>query len=258
MSFTNVLSGLCLPDSDDNTKLIDTIYPNLDRLHDRSEDEKTTYFSERVILAAKNIDVDSLNDAALKRLPGDEKTYHSADQAFDDGGNPVNSFTQEYLNSISISGMPLHLTTLKVGSTVILLRNMDYPGGLCNGTRLIIVGLGRYTIQGKILTGNHRGETAFIPRISLDTAPSAGLPFTLRRRQFPVRLAFAMTINKAQGQSLKVVGIHLHTPVFAHGQLYVAISRATDSRQIYISIPRTDGILVTDNIVYSEVFPTGI
>ena len=113
-------------------------------------------------------------------------------------------------------------------------------------------------IQGKILTGKHRGETAFIPRISLDTAPSAGLPFTLRRRQFPVRLAFAMTINKAQGQSLKVVGIHLHTPVFAHGQLYVAISRATDSRQIYISIPRTDGILVTDNIVYSEVFPTGI
>ena len=124
---------------------------------------------------------------------------------------------------------------------------------------MIIASLGRYTIQGKILTGKHLGETAFIPRISLDTAPSSGLnPFTLRRRQFPVRLAFAMTINKAQGQSLKVVGIHLHTPVFAHGQLYVAISRATDSRQIYISVPRTDGILVTDNIVYSEVFPTGI
>jgi len=103
--------------------------------------------------------------------------------------------------------MPLHLTTLKVGSTVILLRNMDYPGGLCNGTRLIIVKLGRYTIQGKILTGKHRGETAFIPRISLDTAPSARLPFTLRRRQFPVRLAFTRAINKAQGQSLKVVGI---------------------------------------------------
>jgi ATP-dependent DNA helicase PIF1 len=115
---------------------------------------------------------------------------------------------------------------------VILLRNMDYPGGLCNGTRLIIVSLGRHTIQGKILTGKHHGETAFIPRISLDTAPSAGLPFTLWRRQFPIGLAFVMTINKAQSQSLRVVGIHLHTPVFAHGQLYVAISRTTDSRQI--------------------------
>jgi hypothetical protein len=109
---------------------------------------------------------------------------------------------------------------------------------------------------GRILSGKHRGETAFIPRISLDTATSSGLPFTLRCRQFPIRLAFAMTINKAQGQSLKVVGIHLHTPVFSHGQLYVAISRATDCRQIYISIPPTaNGTLTTDNFVYREMFP---
>jgi ATP-dependent DNA helicase PIF1 len=206
-------------------------------------------------LAAKNTDVDLLNDAVLQRLTDDTKTYHSADTAFDEGGTPDNSLPQEYLNSICISGMPLHLTTLKVGSTVILLRNLDYAGGLCNGTRLIIVHLGRHMLEGRILTGNHRGQTAFIPRISLDTATSSGLPFTLRRRQFPVRLAFAMTINKAQGQSLRVVGIHLHTPVFSHGQLYVAISRATDCRQIYISLPPTvDGTLTTDNIVYSEVF----
>jgi len=81
----------------------------------------------------------------------------------------------------------------------------------------------------------------------------------LLRRQFPGRLASAMTINKAQDQSLKVVGIHLYTPVFSHGQLYVAISRATDCRRIYISLPPTaDGTLITDNIVYSEVFSAGI
>jgi hypothetical protein len=62
------------------------------------------YFSERVILAAKNINVDSLNNAALERLPGEENTYHGADEAFDDGGNRDSSFTQEYLNSISLSG----------------------------------------------------------------------------------------------------------------------------------------------------------
>jgi ATP-dependent DNA helicase PIF1 len=101
---------------------------------------------------------------------------------------------------------------------------LDYNGGLCNGTRLIIVGLGRHTVEGRILTRKHGGETAFIPRISLNTAASSGLSFTLRRREFPMRLAFAMTINKAQGQSLKVVGIHLHTPVFSHRQLYVAVS----------------------------------
>jgi hypothetical protein len=155
--------------------------------------------------------------------------------------------------------MPLHLTILKVGSVVILLRNLDYAGGLCNGTRMIIVDLGQHIIRGKILTGKYRGEMAFIPQISLDTAASSGLPFTLRQRRFPVRLAFAMTINKSQGQSLKVVGIHLHTPGFSHGQLYVAISRATDCRHISISLPPTaDSTLTTDNIVYSEVFPTGI
>jgi len=51
------------------------------------------------------------------------------------------------------------------------------------------------------------------------------MPFTLRRRQFPVRLAFAMTINKAHGQTLKMVGIFLLKHVFIHGQLYVAMSR---------------------------------
>jgi len=247
------------PHSDSNDELIDTIYPDLNELYDLPEQEQTMYFSERVILAAKNVDVDTLNEATLQRLPTEEKTYHSADEAFEDGRNPDNSVPQEYLNSIAISRMPLHLTTLKVGSVVILLRNLDYSGGLCNGTRMIIVDLGQHIIRGKILTEQHRGELAFIPRIALDTATSSGLPFTLRRRQFPVRLAFAMTINKSQGQSLKVVGIHLHTPVFSHGQLYVAISRAMDCHQIYISLPlNAAGTLTTDNIVYSEVFPTGM
>jgi ATP-dependent DNA helicase PIF1 len=127
---------------------------------------------------------------------------------------------------------------------------LDYAGGLCSGTRLIIERFGRHILEGRILTGNHQGQAVFIPRVSLDMAPSSGNPFTLRRRQFPLQLAFAMTINKAQGQSLKVVGIHLHIPVFSHDQLYVAISRATDWRQIYICLlPTANGILTTGNIV---------
>src|SRR5579859_3989600 len=172
-----LISELCLPDADDS-RLIDTIRLGLDNLHNLSEDEKATYFSERVILATKNADADSLNDVAMENvIDSDTKSYHSVDKAFDDGGSRDNSIPQEYLNSISISSMPLHLTTLKVGSAVILLWNLDYTGGLCNGTRLIIIKLGWHTIQGRILTGKHQGEMAFIPRISLDTAPSSGLPF---------------------------------------------------------------------------------
>ena len=88
------------------------------------------------------------------------------------------------------------------------------------------------------------------------------------RRQFPIRLAFAMTINKAQGQSLKRVGIYLKRPVFAHGQLYVALSRAgipsetrvliepqpSQQDKVEPSTNTSNAIYFTANIVYKEVF----
>ena len=67
----------------------------------------------------------------------------------------------------------------------------------------------------------NRGEQVFIPRIKF-TPSDTNLPFTLKRRQFPILLAYAMTINKSQGQTFDHVGVFLDQPVFAHGQLYVA------------------------------------
>ncbi|KAG5561533.1 hypothetical protein RHGRI_004541 [Rhododendron griersonianum] len=74
----------------------------------------------------------------------------------------------------------------------------------------------------------------------------------MTRRQFPVKLAYAMTINKSQGQSVKFVGVDLRTPVFSHGQLYVALSRCTsgDLTSVLLS---SDASNSTTNIVYPEV-----
>ena len=67
---------------------------------------------------------------------------------------------------------------------------------------------------------------------------------------------FAMTINKSQRQSLKNVGIYLSSPMFSHGQLYVAISRVTskDGLKILITDEDGDNTTLTSNVIYHEVF----
>ena len=71
-------------------------------------------------------------------------------------------------------------------------------------------------------------------------APSdVNLPFTLQRTQFPIKLCYSMTINKAQGQSFQKLGIYLPKPVFSHGQLYVALSRSTSFNGIHIKVDKS-------------------
>ena len=103
------------------------------------------------------------------------------------------------------------------------------------------------------MTGKHSGKMVFLPRITLTPSDSV-LPFQLQRRQFPVRPAFAMTINKCQGQTLEYVEIDLTQPIFTHGQLYVALSRdrSFDSVPILPDLQCLD-CYYTDNVVYKDV-----
>ena len=159
----------------------------------------------------------------------------------------TNWYPTEYLNSLDPSGLPPFKLELKNGCPIILLRNIAPKDGLCNGTRLQVVKCTSRVLEARILTGDKSGNLVLIPRISLNPS-SSELPFQMSRWQFPVRLAFAMSINKAQGQSVKFVGIDLRTPVFSHGQLYVALSRCTSANRI--SVLPHDGSYSTTNIVY--------
>ncbi|UYV64484.1 hypothetical protein LAZ67_3000923 [Cordylochernes scorpioides] len=175
--------------------LYEKVFPNIG----------VNYLSEewlcaRTILAPKNNTVLEINNTILNSIPGESKIYRSIDTMVDPDESV--SYPPEFLNSLELSGTPSHKIVLKVGVPVILIRNLD-PPRLCNGTRLCITQMGTNVLQARILTGSFQGEEVLIPRIPI--IPN-DLPFKFRRLQFPVMVAFAMTINKSQGQTLQVVG----------------------------------------------------
>lgn len=92
-----------------------------------------------------------------------------------------------------------------------------------------------------------------IPRIHL-TFSGTLLPSKFQRSQFSIIPAFAMTINKSQGQTFQKVGVLLRRPVFAHGQLYVAASRVRsfDGLRFYVSDTEDQGHLLNDDRVFTK------
>jgi ATP-dependent DNA helicase PIF1 len=186
-----------------------------------------------------------------------EREYFSADTISNcaDTCNDANIlYLVEYLNTLKANNFPSHKLKLKIGTPVMLLRNLNQSLGLCNGTRLIVTNLADNIIEAIIITGTHIGEITYIPRINLTTRGNRW-PFTLCRRQFPIKVCYCMTINKSQGQTLSRVGLYLRKPVFTHGQLYVAISRVTKRNGLKILIENHGGTCgtTTTNIVYKEV-----
>jgi hypothetical protein len=238
---------------DNLSTLIDFIYPGLGSPNPPPPE----YFLNRMILSARNHDVEIVNTSVLARMVGDEKIFVSADSIIKEAGADgelEDNFPVEFLRSISASGLPPGELKLKPGCPLILLRNLAPARGLCNGTRMVVVHMTERVLEVRLIGGDHDGQLEFIPRITL--TPSGSLTdfaFVMQRRQFPVRLAFVITINKAQGQSCKYVGLDLRVPVFSHGQLYVALSRVTSGERIKVILPDDAVGSTTTNIVYPEV-----
>jgi len=203
--------------------LIEHVFGNPVNLLD---DTVTQQICNRAILCPKNKDCLRINTQIIKDMPGAMHEYKSIDTIDSDDPQEIANYPAEILNTFDVSGLPTHILKLKVGAIIILLKNINSRQGLCNGTRLIIRSLTQHLIVAEIASGKNKGHIVYIPRMTMSPTDS-DLPFTLKRLQFPVLLAFAMTITKSQGQTFDRVGIFLPEPVFSHGQLYVAFSRST-------------------------------
>ncbi|XP_057444960.1 uncharacterized protein LOC130737219 [Lotus japonicus] len=216
------------------------------------------FFQDRAILAPTLEAVEMINIYMLEMIAAPEHEYLSSDSALrsdEDSEIQGEWFTTEFLNDTKSSGMPNHKLLLKVGTPIMLLRNIDQAAGLCNGTRLIVNELGEHFIGATVITGTNVNDKVHILRMDLVPSDSK-FPIKFRRRQFPIAICFAMTINKSQGQTLSQVGLFLPRPVFTHGQLYVALSRVRSRKCLKLCILDEGGKQQTStvNVVFKEVF----
>jgi hypothetical protein len=210
--------------------------------------ENWEQMTKTAILAPLNIGVDEINENVLNMLPGDEIVYKSIDKIETVNKND-DQYQLEFVNSLNPPGLPLHELKLKKNCCVMLMRNMNQ--GLCNGTRMLIFGFEKNILECRIVTGAKKGSIVHIPRMTLKEDDT--YPFIMHRHQFPIKLCFGMTINKAQGQTLEFAGIDLRTQCFAHGQVYTAFSRTRSFDRMLIKISANNEDNKIKNIVYKEL-----
>jgi len=217
------------------------------------------YLMQRRILAPKNIDIDEINNAILELLSEELHMYLNVNSLTltKEGANVVakvsmdSSYLVEFLNILQFSNITNHKLELKVGVPILLLCDLNQSIKLCNGTRFNVKKLGQCVIEAEIITRNNVGKRVFIPCIIMSPS-GTDWPFVLCRRQFLVQVAFIITINKSQGQTLNNMGVYFSSPIYSHGQLYVAISQVTSNANIKIF--NSQGPMDTCRISYIKRF----
>ena len=160
------------------------------------------WLMSRAIICPTNADAEEINQIMMKQFKGNLMVYRSADKVVDP--NEATKYPQEFLNSVSLSSLPPHILELKPGTPIMLLRNMDPANGHVNGARYFVKELKSSVIIAELAIGPYKSNQLMIPRIPFKPEDKT-LPFEFTRKQFPVKVCFAITSNKSQGQTLDKV-----------------------------------------------------
>jgi hypothetical protein len=194
------------------------------------------------IVTPFNVDKNYINSRVLERLEGDVRFYLGHDSIEEDeklkDKRDRAIYTPEHMAKLQPGNLPPRDLFLKLGSLVILLKNLNIAKGLCNGTRMIVTDLKEHVIVCKVITGASIGQVIFINRML--NKSNQNLPVTMVRRQFPLSLAYSLSIDKSQGQTFNQIGMYLPKPCFSHGQFYVGLSRVSKFTSVKCAIDTTD------------------
>ena len=195
----------------------------------------------RAILATKNDRVDQWNTIMQDLNPHPAKTLLSHDyfaDVDDPHGHLAGMLTEHALNSYTNNHVPDHKLILKVDDVCFITRPMK-ASGLASNTRVRICRIGDKLITVRSLDDN---RLVFVPRMRFKLALRETSSFEMTRVAFPLRLCYAMSVNKSQGQSFEQVLLDFTDDAFAHGHTYVGFSRARYFNQVKLII-REDMVL---------------
>jgi hypothetical protein len=217
--------------------------------------------TSKAILAGTNKTGDEWNTLVQNMNPHTTHKLLSADylcEVDDPKGIIRSMLTEEVLNNFNNNGVPQHELILKVNDICLLLRGLSKVDGLATNTRVRILDIKAFCIR--VQTIGKYPKTAIIPRIRIKFRTPYGKSFEMIRTQFPLRLAYCMTFNKSQGQEFDQVLLDVREPPFAHGHLYVAMSRIRHYSNIRFFIQNDttktqliDNKPTSDNVTYPEI-----
>jgi hypothetical protein len=158
------------------------------------------------------------------------------------------------MNTYCENGAPPHKLLLKIDDICILLRNVDVKIGLTSNKRVRILNIQPHRIQ--ICTIEDQPIYATLCRFKFELKLPYGNSLIMQRCQFPLRLAYSLSYNKAQGQTFNKLGLDITQDSFAHGHLYVALSRIRIALNIKFFVTENnliDNVPFTTNVVYDEI-----
>jgi hypothetical protein len=188
-----------------------------------------------------------INSHVIAQLPGAAEIAVAADIHV--GCKDPDLYTDEFVHSLNIHGSPPALLELKCGARYMIMRNLDQSRRLVNGTEVILKSMRASSLT----VETQDGQMAVIPRINFVISPDdSGLPFVIHRRQFPLIPAYALTVHRVQGQSLKFMGLYLQGEVFCHGLLFTMLSRVAGWDKICVYLTAGDDCVVK-NLVRRDI-----